>query len=45
LVVRINPDDTPPTIIADLGAFQRTHPVANATDPITGDFEPEMYMM
>jgi hypothetical protein len=39
-VVRINPDHTP-TIIADLGAFQRTHPVANATDPITGDFEPD----
>jgi hypothetical protein len=39
-VVRINPDHTP-TIIADLGAFQRTHPVANPTDPITGDFEPD----
>jgi len=40
-VVRINPDHTPPTKIADLGAFQRSHPVANATDPITGDFEPD----
>jgi hypothetical protein len=39
-VVRIEPDRTP-TIIADLGAFQRAHPVANATDPITGDFEPD----
>lgn len=40
-VVRINPDHSPPTIIADLGAFLRTHPVANPTDPITGDFEPD----
>jgi hypothetical protein len=39
-VVRINPDHTP-TRIADLGAFLRTHPVANPTDPITGDFEPD----
>src|SRR6202045_4564828 len=39
-VVRIEPDRTP-TMIADLGAFQRAHPVANATDPITGDFEPD----
>jgi hypothetical protein len=39
-VIRINPDRSW-TIIADLGAFQRTHPVANATDPITGDFEPD----
>ncbi|MEY2602881.1 MAG: hypothetical protein QOH31_646, partial [Verrucomicrobiota bacterium] len=39
-VVRVEPDRTP-TIIADLGAFQRAHPVANATDPITGDFEPD----
>jgi hypothetical protein len=39
-VVRINPDHTP-TIIADLGAFLRSHPVANPTDPITGDFEPD----
>jgi hypothetical protein len=39
-VVRINPDHTP-TIIADLGAFLRSHPVANPTDPINGDFEPD----
>ncbi len=39
-VVRINPDHTP-AIIADLGAFLRSHPVANATDPIKGDFEPD----
>ena len=39
-VVRINPDHTP-TIVADLGAFLRSHPVANPTDPITGDFEPD----
>ena len=39
-VVRINADHTP-TIIADLGAFLRSHPVAHATDPITGDFEPD----
>jgi hypothetical protein len=40
-VIRINPDHTPPTIIADLGAFLRSHPVANPTDPIFGDFEPD----
>jgi hypothetical protein len=39
-VIRINPDHRP-TIIADLGAFLRTHPVANPTDPVTGDFEPD----
>jgi len=39
-VLRIERDRTP-TIVADLGAFQRAHPVANATDPITGDFEPD----
>jgi len=39
-VIRINPDRSP-TIIADLGAFLRSHPVANPTDPITGDFEPD----
>jgi hypothetical protein len=39
-VIRINPDHSW-TVIADLGAFQRTHPVANPTDPITGDFEPD----
>jgi sugar lactone lactonase YvrE len=39
-VIRINPDHSW-TVIADLGAYQRTHPVANPTDPITGDFEPD----
>ncbi|HVB00514.1 MAG TPA: ScyD/ScyE family protein [Acidimicrobiales bacterium] len=39
-VIRINPDHSW-TMIADLGAYQRTHPVANPTDPITGDFEPD----
>jgi hypothetical protein len=39
-VIRINPDRSW-TLIADLGAFQRTHPVANPTDAITGDFEPD----
>lgn len=29
------------TMIANLSAFQQAHPVANATDPITGDFEPD----
>src|SRR6516164_1394844 len=39
-VIRINPDQTW-TMIADLSAFQQTHPVANPTNPITGDFEPD----
>jgi hypothetical protein len=39
-VIRINPDHSW-TIIADLGAFLRSHPVANPTDPISGDFEPD----
>jgi hypothetical protein len=39
-VIRINPDHSP-TRIADLGAFLRTHPLANPTDPVTGDFEPD----
>ncbi|MGH9727522.1 MAG: ScyD/ScyE family protein [Candidatus Acidiferrales bacterium] len=39
-VIRVNPDHSW-TMIADLGAFLRTHPVANPTDPITGDFEPD----
>jgi hypothetical protein len=39
-VIRINADHKW-TVIADLGAFQRSHPVANPTDPITGDFEPD----
>jgi hypothetical protein len=38
-VIRINPDHSW-TMIANLGAYQRTHPTANPTDPITGDFEP-----
>ena len=28
-------------MIADLSTFQQTHPVANPTNPITGDFEPD----
>ena len=39
-VIRVNPDRSW-TIIADLGAYQQAHPVANPTDPITGDFEPD----
>jgi hypothetical protein len=39
-VIRINPDHSW-TMIADLSAFQQTHPVAHPTDPITGDFEPD----
>ena len=39
-VLRINPDGSP-TMIANLSAFQQANPVANATDPITGDFEPD----
>jgi len=39
-VIRVNPDRSW-TMIADLSAFQQTHPVANPTDPITGDFEPD----
>jgi len=39
-VIRINPDHTW-TMIADLSTFQQTHPVANPTNPITGDFEPD----
>jgi len=39
-VVRVNPDRSW-TLIADLSAFQQAHPVANPTDPITGDFEPD----
>lgn len=40
VVIRINPDQSW-TMIADLSAFLQTHPVANPTDPITGDFEPD----
>jgi hypothetical protein len=29
------------TMIANLSAFQQAHPVANPTDAITGDFEPD----
>ncbi|MDE2449684.1 MAG: ScyD/ScyE family protein [Gammaproteobacteria bacterium] len=29
------------TMIANLSAFLQAHPVANPTDPITGDFEPD----
>jgi hypothetical protein len=39
-VLRINPDGSP-TMIANLSAFQQANPVANPTDPITGDFEPD----
>ncbi|MGA8033340.1 MAG: ScyD/ScyE family protein [Casimicrobiaceae bacterium] len=39
-VLRVNPDGTT-TMIADLSAFQQANPVANPTDPITGDFEPD----
>ena len=39
-VIRINPDRSW-TPIADLSAYQQTHPVANPTDAITGDFEPD----
>ena len=39
-VIRINPDRSW-TMIANLSAFQQAHPVANPTDPITGDFEPD----
>lgn len=39
-VIRVNPDRSW-TMIANLSAFQQAHPVANATDPITGDFEPD----
>jgi hypothetical protein len=39
-VIRVNPDHTW-TLIANLSAYQQTHPVANPTDAITGDFEPD----
>src|SRR5262249_12535603 len=39
-VLRINPDRSP-TPIANLSAFLQAHPVANPTDPISGDFEPD----
>src|SRR6516225_4790282 len=39
-VIRVNPDRSW-TMIANLSAFQQANPVANPTDPITGDFEPD----
>ena len=39
-VLRVNPDRTT-TMIANLSAFQQANPVANPTDPISGDFEPD----
>ena len=39
-VIRVNRDRSW-TMIADLSAFQQAHPVANPTDAITGDFEPD----
>ncbi len=39
-VIRVNPDRST-TMIADLSAFLQAHPVANPTDAITGDFEPD----
>jgi len=39
-VIRVNPDRSW-TMIANLSAFLQGHPVANPTDPITGDFEPD----
>jgi hypothetical protein len=39
-VIRVNPDRST-TMIANLSAFQQAHPVANPTDAITGDFEPD----
>jgi len=39
-VLRVNPDRTT-TMIANLSAFQQANPVANPTDPINGDFEPD----
>jgi sugar lactone lactonase YvrE len=39
-VIRVNPDRST-TMIADLSAFQQANPVANPTDAISGDFEPD----
>jgi hypothetical protein len=39
-VLRVNRDRSW-TMIANLSAFQQAHPVANPTDPINGDFEPD----
>ena len=40
-VLRINADGSRPTMIANLSAFQQANPVADPTDPVTGDFEPD----
>lgn len=39
-VIRVNPDRSW-TVIANLAAYQQAHPVANPTDAINGDFEPD----
>ena len=39
-VLRVNADGKT-TMIADLSAFQQANPVANPTDAVTGDFEPD----
>lgn len=39
-VIRVNPDRSV-TPIANLSAFQQANPVANPTNAITGDFEPD----
>ncbi len=39
-VIRVNRDRSW-TLIANLSAFQQAHPVANPTDAINGDFEPD----
>ncbi|MGH8201125.1 MAG: ScyD/ScyE family protein [Steroidobacteraceae bacterium] len=39
-VIRINRNRSW-TMVANLSAFLQAHPVANPTDPITGDFEPD----
>ncbi len=39
-VIRVNPGQ-PPTMIADLSAYLRAHPVAHPTDSMNGDFEPD----
>ena len=39
-VIRVNRDRSW-SIVANLAVYQQAHPVANPTDPITGDFEPD----
>lgn len=39
-VIRVNADRSW-TQIADLSAYLRSHPVANPTDPVTSDYEPD----